>query len=86
MPIVSKQQLAISLGMATATIDRWIARHPDFPVVAVGRGGTRVVAWQFDLDAVRSFMAHKRAEVQRGRERREAMVQRHSAGYLGPAG
>jgi hypothetical protein len=26
MPIVSKQQLALSLGMATATIDRWIAR------------------------------------------------------------
>jgi uncharacterized protein (UPF0335 family) len=35
------------------------------------------VAWQFDVDAVRSFMASKRAEAQRTRERREAMIQQY---------
>ena len=77
MPIVSKQQLAISLGTTGATLDRWMARHPDFPIVRVGQGGAHVVAWQFDVDAVRSFMASKRAEAQRTRERREAMIQQY---------
>jgi predicted DNA-binding transcriptional regulator AlpA len=74
MPIVSKQQLALSLGMATATIDRWIARHPDFPVVTAGQGGAHVVAWQFDVEAVRGCLAGKRAEQLLARDARQAAI------------
>jgi hypothetical protein len=51
---VNKRELAMLLGVASATIDAAMMRHPDrFPVVVRGNQGA---AWQFDPIAVRRFL------------------------------
>ena len=81
--LVGKKRLACILRMDRSTIDSWLARYPDFPVVV--RGGEGNIAWQFDVEAVRDFMAEKRAQHDQERASRRAVVDALSSGYS-PAG
>lgn len=72
MPVVSKLRLAIVLGIDRATVDRWLERYQDFPVTK--RGGVGGTAWQFDVDAVRSFMTMMRETQTRARVARVAAI------------
>ena len=74
MAVVSKKRLALSLGIDRTTIDGWIARYPnEFPVVA--RGGAGSIAWQFDLEKVREFIALKRQQRDRALAARRANIE-----------
>jgi hypothetical protein len=55
--LVNKRDLARILDIAPKTLDDWIARSPDFPVV---KGGARGIGYLFDPIAVRAFL--RRAE------------------------
>ena len=58
--VTSKRQLARDLGIDRDTLDRWLARNADFPVISRGDAGGAV--WRFDSDAVRVFLAAKQDE------------------------
>lgn len=54
--LVGKYALAKSLGWTRDRLDRRIEADPDFPIVE--RGGGAGERWQFDLDAVRAYLAN----------------------------
>lgn len=83
MALVGKKRLACVLRMDRTTIDAWVARYPDFPVVT--RGGEGNIAWQFDVEAVRDFMATKRAEQDQERATQRVAVDALRSRYA-PAG
>jgi hypothetical protein len=51
---LDKSTLAAELGISRSTLDEYLRRKPGFPVVRRGGHG---VAWQFDVPAVRTFLA-----------------------------
>jgi phage terminase Nu1 subunit (DNA packaging protein) len=73
LAFVSKRQLARDLGVDRETIDRWIARYEDFPIAR--RGGNDGTVWQFDLQAVRNFVAAKRREQDQEQAARRELIQ-----------
>lgn len=52
-------EMANALGVSKPTLRDWITKWEDFPVVARGSNG---VAWQFDTQAVISFVADRREQ------------------------
>jgi len=55
---VNMAELARALDTDVRQVQRWLERWPEFPVVTRGDRG---VAYAFDLDAVRAFVAERRA-------------------------
>lgn len=50
----------------------WIERYTDFPIIS--RGGNSSAPWQFDLEAVRDFVATRRTEQNRTLVGRRAAI------------
>jgi phage terminase Nu1 subunit (DNA packaging protein) len=57
--IVNKGQLADIIGCSVPHVDALMKRYPEFPVIKQGNKG---VGWEFDANAVRDFLAARRAE------------------------
>jgi phage terminase Nu1 subunit (DNA packaging protein) len=69
--IVNKRELARALAVALPTITGYLDRFDDFPVIQEGEQGRE---WQFDLIAVRDFLAGKREDEERQAQARQAAV------------
>lgn len=69
--LVNKQELADALGVSLPTIGSMIRRYPDLPVVQRGDNG---IAYQFDLVAVRDFIAEKKAAEARHKAGRSELL------------
>lgn len=70
---VNKRELAVVLGVSVPTVDAYLLRFTDFPVVRRGAPG---VEWQFDAAACVDFMrAQRDAEHQAEAARQDAAAQ-----------
>jgi phage terminase Nu1 subunit (DNA packaging protein) len=71
--VCNKRELAAALKCSMPTIDAWMMRWPDFPVV---QRGTQGAPWAFDPAAVTAFVQARRlAEREAKRERADALAQ-----------
>ncbi|MBU6246455.1 MAG: terminase small subunit, partial [Xanthomonadaceae bacterium] len=70
-PVVKKKELAKLLGISRQTLDQWVERWSDFPVLERGRNGRE---WQFDPDAVIAFLRAKREEERERKEARDELL------------
>lgn len=71
--LVNKAELADILGISQPTLNDWLRKDPNFPVVARGSNG---VEWQFEPGAVIQYRAEvAEAEAAEARKRQEAMEQ-----------
>lgn len=78
--ILNKRDLAHRLGVSVPSVSAWLLRYgAAFPVV---ERGARGMAWRFDLDAVRAFLAARQAEEAAAEARLGAQL----AGLPAPAG
>lgn len=71
--IVNKRETARLLGCTVPTLDAWLRRYSDLPVV---RRGDRCRPWQFDAEAVRAWQsARQEAALVRRRDRADQLAQ-----------
>lgn len=71
--LVTKRELCTILRISRPTLDNWLDRNDDFPVVERGTNGKE---WQFDPAAVVAFLRDKKDQEQRdAAERAEALQQ-----------
>ena len=72
-PVVKKKELAKLLKISRQTLDLWIERWDQFPVLERGTNGRE---WQFDPAAVTDFLRARREEERQRKEARdEALAQ-----------
>ncbi|HUC17783.1 MAG TPA: terminase small subunit [Acetobacteraceae bacterium] len=70
---LTKRELHLKLGVSRPTLDAWIDRYPDFPIVERGTNGT---PYRFDPAAVIAFLRAKQDEqAKRNAERDEQLAQ-----------
>jgi phage terminase Nu1 subunit (DNA packaging protein) len=70
---LTKRELHLKLGVSRPTLDAWIDRYPDFPIVERGTNGT---PYRFDPVAVIAFLKAKQEEqAKRNAERDEQLAQ-----------
>ncbi len=70
---LTKRELHLKLGVSRPTLDAWIDRYPDFPIVERGTNGT---PYRFDPVAVIAFLKAKQDEqAKRNAERDEQLAQ-----------
>lgn len=71
--LVNKAELADILGVSMPSLNDWLRKDPNFPVVSRGSNG---VEWQFEPGAVIEYRAQvAEAEAAEARKRQEAMEQ-----------
>jgi phage terminase Nu1 subunit (DNA packaging protein) len=68
---LNKRELGRLLGVSLPTIDAYLDRHPDFPILQQGTNGRE---WQFDAAAVREFLAAHEAEEAAAETRRQEQI------------
>jgi hypothetical protein len=71
--VVNKRELAAVLGVSLPTLNNYLDRYADFPVLEPGANGKE---WRFDALAVRAYLAQRDAEEARAEAaRRERIAQ-----------
>ncbi|MDE1905038.1 MAG: terminase small subunit [Rhodospirillales bacterium] len=65
---LNKTELAHFLKVSLPTLTRWLLRWPDFPVVDRGTNGKE---WEFDPEAVATFLRGRQEEEALARENRD---------------
>ncbi|WP_428485968.1 terminase small subunit [Rhodopila sp.] len=68
---VNKRELARVLAVSLPTINAYLDRYTDFPVLQEGTNGRE---WQFDATAVRAFMAAKEREEEAAELRKQEQI------------
>jgi phage terminase Nu1 subunit (DNA packaging protein) len=79
--VANKRELATALGVSLPTISAYLDRYPDLPVIERGTNGKE---WQFDVEAVRAFMAEREAEEEAAEQERAARLQQLSLPITDP--
>lgn len=70
--LVSKRELCVILRISRPTLDSWLDRQSDFPVVERGGNGKE---WQFDAAEVVSYLREKKDQEQRDAAERAERLQ-----------
>ena len=70
--LVSKRELCTILRISRPTLDNWLDRNDDFPVVERGGNGKE---WQFDAAAVVAYLRDKKDQEQRDAAERAERLQ-----------